>query len=152
MKPLFTLLTIVLVSAGCVITRSATLVEFASGEVLRGKFTDSAATGGTVEVTMPNGELLSGRYSAIRGTDEITFTSATMSGTVIGTSGTASVSGSGIGTQRTVGGQGKAYALLTSATPGSKLVMEIIVIYGVLDGHGFGEARTNDSRLYKVQF
>jgi hypothetical protein len=30
--------------------------------------------------------------------------------------------------------------------------MEIIVIYGVLDGHGFGEARTNDGRSIKVQF
>ena len=152
MKLLIALLATTLITAGCVVTRSATLVEFASGEVLHGKFTDSAATGGTVEVTMPNGELLSGRYSAIRGTDEVEFSSATVSATAVGASGMASVSGSGIGTQRTVGGQGKAYALLTSATPGSKLVMEIIVIYGVLDGHGFGEAKTNDNRSYKVQF
>ena len=81
-----------------------------SGEVLHGTFTDSGATGGSVNVTMPDGEVLAGRYSAIRETDAFTF------------------------------------------TVGSDTAMDILAVYGVLDGHGFGEARTNDGRTYRVQF
>ncbi|MEX0733053.1 MAG: hypothetical protein WD944_11740 [Steroidobacteraceae bacterium] len=152
MKAILLALATIAVATGCTVTRPATLVEFSTGEILHGVFTDNEGTGGTVQVTMPNGEILGGRYSAIRGTDEVTFTSATVKGTVTNTSDISHVSGSGTGTQRTVGSQGKAYALLTSTTPGSKLVMEIIVTYGVLDGHGFGDARTNDDRTYRVQF
>lgn len=137
--------------AGCV-TRTATLVEFSTGQVLKGKFSDSAATGGTAEITMPDGEVLSGRYSAVRDVDQLSFTSATMSGTATSGSRSGFMSGSGFGATHTVGGKGNAYALLTSTKPGSSLVMEFIVTYGVLDGHGFGEARTNDGRVYKVQF
>ena len=32
----------------------------------------------------------------------------------------------------------------------SKLIMEIIVIYNVLGGGGYGYAKTNDGRTYKV--
>lgn len=140
-----------LLCAGC-ITRSATLVEFSTGEVIRASFSDSPSTGGTVQVKMPDGEVLSGRYSAVRGTDHVSFSSSTMFGTVGSGASSTSVSGTGFSTGRTVGGQGRAYALLTSDTPGSTLVMEVIVTYGVLDGRGFGEARTNDGRHYKVQF
>jgi hypothetical protein len=136
---------------GC-LTRHATLVDFETGEVLQGKFTDSVATGGTVEIIMPDGEIITGRYSGVREKDEVTFSSATAnaSGSTNGNSfyGSAST----IGSQRTIGGQGKAYALLTSTKPDSKLVIEIIAIYNVLDGHGYGEARTNDGRQYKLQF
>lgn len=146
------LFVLALVASGCSTTRIAKLVEFETGEILTGKFTDSAATGGSVQVRMPSGELLTGRYSAVREKDELTFTSATVSANAESGTNSAYFNSSGFGTQRTVGGQGKAYALLTSSTPGSKLVMEIIVTYGVLDGHGFGEARTNDGRSYRVQF
>jgi hypothetical protein len=145
---------ILLVSAffsGC-ITRHGTMVNFESGETLKVKFTDSMATDGSVEVTMPDGEILKGRYSGIRGTDEISFGSAFANASVTGPGGTAFGTASGFGSQRTVGGEGKAYALLTSAKPGSKLMMEIVAIYGVLDGHGYGEARTNDGRSFKIQF
>lgn len=151
MKSIFLGLIFALVLAGCM-TRSATLVDFQTGQVIKGKFTDSPATGGTVEIAMPNGEVLTGRYSAVRDVDQLSFTSATMTGTASYGAQTAFMSGSGFGTTRTVGGRGNAYALLTSTTPGSSLVMEVIVTYGVLDGHGFGEARTNDGRMYKVQF
>jgi len=151
MRKLILVFTLALFATGC-ITRTATLVEFETGEVIYGKFTDSAATGGKIEITMPNGEVLKGRYSAVRGTDEISFSSAVVNVNTFGGGATYSGTGSAIGSQRTVGGQGRAYGLLTSTQPGSKLVMEIIAIYGVLDGHGFGEARTNDGRAYKVQF
>ena len=32
----------------------------------------------------------------------------------------------------------------------AKLIMEIIVIYNVLGGGGYGDAKTNDGRTYKV--
>ena len=48
------------------------------------------------------------------------------------------------------GGVAYAYALLHSNT--GKLMMEIIVQYSQWNGHGFGEARTNDGRRFKVQF
>lgn len=148
--PIVFVLAIVL--SACSVTRNATLVEFDTGEVLNAQFTDSNATGGNLTVTMPSGEVLRGRYSGVRGTDEITFTEATAS--AYGHAGGEYFYGtiSGVGQRRTVGGQGKAYGLLTSTTLGSTLVMEIIAIYNVLDGHGFGEARTNDGRRYKVQF
>ncbi len=151
MKKLTAILLFVTLLAGCV-TRHATLVEFETGEVLQGKFTDSMATDGTVEVIMPDGELLTGRYSGVREKNEITFSSATASASGSAEGSKFYGSASAIGSQRTTGGQGKAYALLTSTKPGSKLVMEIIAIYNVLDGHGYGEARTNDSRQYKLQF
>ena len=56
------------------------------------------------------------------------------------------------GQSRTIGGTGRAYALISSTKPGSKLMMEVIVTYGVLGGHGWGEARANDGRTYKVTF
>ncbi len=46
--------------------------------------------------------------------------------------------------------KGQAYALLKSDR--SNLMMEIIVTYSGQTGHGFGEARTNYGRKYKVQF
>ena len=149
-KIAFAVVVLILVP-GC-ITRYATLVDFESGEVLKGKFTDSMATDGTVEVKMPDGEVLKGRYSGVRGIDQVSFTTATAFALVHGRCGSGVASASGIGSQRITGGQGKVYALLTSTKPGSKLVMEIVAIYGVLDGHGYGEARTNDGRVYKVQF
>ena len=54
------------------------------------------------------------------------------------------------GATRTVGGQGKAHAILYSTKPNSKLTLEIIVIYNVVGGGGYGDAKTNDGRTYKV--
>lgn len=136
----------------------ATLVDMTNGEKIRAKFTDSNATGGKCEVQMPDGELLKGRYTGIRGTDEISYSNSvgnieiatedSVNSFNSNTNGTFSVAGS----TRTVGGQGKAYAILTSTKPGSTLVMEIIAIYNVIGGGGFGDAKTNDGRVYKVIF
>jgi hypothetical protein len=144
------------VLTGCVM--QATLVDISSGVTLKAKFTDNSGTGGKCQVQMPDGEILIGKYSGIRGTDEISFSNAVgkinskteynYSGLNSNTNGTYSLAGS----TRTVGGQGKAYAILTSTKPGSTLVMEIISIYNVVSGGGFGDAKTNDGRVYKVIF
>jgi len=135
-----------LLLSGCA-TPGATSVEFET-EVLNGKFVILTDNHGTVEVTMPDGELLSGPYSLVWGKNPIQFSSATMAAT-------ANVPDTGIGSQRTnrsrTGGQAKAYALLASAIPDSNLVMDIIVIINVAGRHGVGEARTNDGRVYKVK-
>jgi hypothetical protein len=137
--------------SGC-ITRSAKLVNFSTGETLTGKFTDSPGTGGEVQVTMPDGEILAGRYSAVRENDFVTFGSAFVTAHAATPFGSAFGNASAFGSSRMIGGQGKAYGVLSSTKPGSRLMMELIATYGVLDGHGFGEARTNDGRQYRLQF
>jgi hypothetical protein len=168
-----------LLQTGCLIRR-AQVANFESGEVLRGRFTDSPFTNGKITITMADGEVLKGRYSAIRGQDSVTFSSAFVTGTADGRSRTTyagqtdgrvgrvpfSTESNGqidttthvdssayaTGQSRTIGGTGRAYALISSTKPGSKLMMEVIVSYGVLSGHGWGEARTNDGRKYRVTF
>ena len=134
-------------------TRTATLVNFETGEVLKATFTDGPGTNGNVEIVMPDGEVLQGQYTGMRGNESISFTNATASAYGYDSSGSSATAlGTGAAQSYSVGGQGKAYGLLTSTKPGSKLVMEIIAVYGVLSGHGHGEARTNDGRKYKLQF
>lgn len=146
----------IIIFNGCVM--QATLVDVTNGQKLKAKFTDSDATGGKCEVQMPDGEILQGRYQGIRGIDEVSFSSAVgniKSNTEYNGDGINSDTNSAFsvaGSTRTVGGQGKAYAILTSTKPGSTLVMEIIAIYNVVGGGGFGDAKTNDGRVYKVIF
>lgn len=170
---------LVLLHAGC-LSRKAQLANFQTGEVLKARFTDSPFTNGKITVTMPDGEVLKGPYSAIREHDSFTFRSGTVSANTDvaartsytseaqGQLGNAHLHGESNGQidtaarinttahtteqSRTVGGTGRAYALLSSTKPGSKLMMEVIVTYGVLSGHGWGEARCNDGRAYRVTF
>jgi hypothetical protein len=176
---LYLALGLVLLQAGC-ITRRAQLANFESGEVIHAKFTDTPLTNGKITVTMPDGEVLKGDYSAIREQDSVTFSSAFVTGSADGNARTTysgqtegrvgrvpfSTESSGqidttahvdssayaTGQSRTIGGTGRAYAIISSTKPGSKLMMEIIASYGVLSGHGWGEARTNDGRKYRVTF
>jgi hypothetical protein len=154
-------LCIALLLAGCTVVKHATLLDIETAEKLTAKFTDSDRTGGQCEVIMANGEKLVGTYTGIRGIDVVSFSNATGSiasnatlnssnGTTI--TGSSSTNYSAAGSTRLVGGQGKAYALLSSTKSGSKLVMEIIAIYSVVGGGGFGDARTNDGRIYRVIF
>jgi hypothetical protein len=158
----YLLITFLFIFFGCEVTKQAILIDAKNGTKIIAKFTDSNATGGKCEVVMPDGEILVGQYQGIRGTDVISFSNSvgninantnyrsnTSLNTInANTQGTYSMAGS----QRTVGGQGKAYAILTSTKPGSTLVMEIIAIYNVIGGGGFGDAKTNDGRVYKVIF
>jgi hypothetical protein len=121
---------------GC--SAGMTLTNFQSGEVLKGKFNQWDRS---VTVEMPNGEILSGKYSDVNNSS-MTF------GSAFAYSGSSSATV--FGTGYTVGGSGNAYALISSKT--SKLLMEIIVSNNDLSGHGFGDARTNDGRSFKVQY
>jgi len=130
------LILLMMVLSGC--AHTVTLTNFETGEVLHGQYNELDRS---VTVTMPDADILSGKYSAFSNA-ALTFGNAfVFSGTI---------TASGFGTGVTVGGTSNAYALLTSKT--SKLAMEIIVAYSEWSGHGYGEARTNDGRAFKVQF
>lgn len=156
-KILFILTTSLFLS--CTITKTAMLVNTETGERISATFKDSNKTGGTCQAIMADGEILTGRYAGVRGTDIISFGSS--SG---GFNSTTDYSYKGknilnsksqtnfseTGATRTMGGQGKAKAILYSTKPGSKLTLELIVIYNVLGGGGYGDAKTNDGRTFKV--
>jgi len=136
------LLLVVLLQSGCV--SRLHVVDFSSGETLRARYASAIRT---VTVWMPDGEVLQGKYSAV-GNESLSFGS----GFTTGVAGGQTVSAFSQGTSVSTGGAGKAYAILKSKNPDSKLMMEILVSYGGLSGHGFGEARTNDGRTYRVTF
>lgn len=135
---------LVLIFVGC--SHKITLTDFEKGEVVEGYYTDYVKT---VEVKMPNGEILKGKYSNVTNSS-FSFGNSFTTGTAIAGTTTAFGSASTFGNSYSVGGAGKAYALLKSEN--SKLMMELLVDYNVWDGSGFGEARTNDGRRFKVQF
>ena len=126
---------------GCATTRQLTLVDFQTGQTLDGELNES---GRSISVTMPDGEVLFGKYSAISNTSPVYETGVGVA--------TGSRRGSVFGTGIAIGGGGesKGYGLLRSNT--SKLMMEIAVSYSEWSGDGYGEATTNDGRKYKVQF
>tara|TARA_B100001564_G_scaffold330365_1_gene315535 strand:+ start:440 stop:928 length:489 start_codon:yes stop_codon:yes gene_type:complete len=159
MKKLTFYLSIIFINLSCSVTKTALLVNPETGERVTATFKDSAATGGTCQATMSDGEILTGMYSGVRGTDIISFGSTNGNISVNSNyksrgqnvlSSETNANYSATGATRTVGGQGKAKALLYSTKPGSKLTMELIVIYNVLGGGGYGDAKTNDGRTYKV--
>lgn len=133
------ILSMILVLGGC--TYPVELTNFDTGETLEGGFNTSSRE---VWVLMPDGTKLTGKYSSVSG-DSVGFSFG--SATAFGSSGTATATGSswGMGFSDNYTG----YALLKSAD--SNLMMEVIVKAG-MDNHGWGEARTNDGRTYKVTF
>ncbi|HDI51989.1 MAG TPA: hypothetical protein ENF45_05105 [Bacteroidetes bacterium] len=135
MRKIF-LIIFAVVIAGCV--HNIEITHFQTGQVLQGEYNEINRM---VTVVMPDGEILKGKYSAVS-------SASFMFDTATSYSGVATATGFGYGISS--GGQGKAYALLKSET--SSLMMEMIVTYSDWTGHGFGEARTNDGRTYKVQF
>ncbi|MDD3344385.1 MAG: hypothetical protein PHR87_12520 [Sulfurospirillaceae bacterium] len=144
MKLILTTLSIMLIFTGC--SHKMTYVDFSSGEVLMGHYVEMSKD---VEVKMPNGEVLKGKYSNVHNSSFAFGNSFTTGTATVGTT-TAFGSANTFGNSISVGGAGKAYALLRSET--STLMMELLVDYSVWDGSGFGEARTNDGRRYRVQF
>ena len=87
-------------------------------------------------VNFASGETLTGDYDTSTRAISVTMPSG------------ETLSGVGASVQRNEGGS-QAYALLRSST--SKLMMEINLTYGS-NGQGFGEAKTNDGKTYKIQF
>jgi hypothetical protein len=140
MKKIVLLLSLA-VLCGC---RHLTLTSFETGETLKAK---SYSLPRTIYVTMSDGEVLKGHFAAIANESiGIGFGSATAYGG--GTSATAF----GNSTSYAVGGPGSVYALLKSTKPGSHLMMELTAVYSPMSGHGYGQARTNDGRTYKIVF
>ncbi len=139
--PVFLFVAAALFLSGCAATRQLTLVDFQTGQTLQGEFNESART---ISVTMPDGEILSGKYSAVTNSSPVYETSV---GVGAGSHSHGGVFGTGVAFG---GGAGKGYGLLKSGTSG--LMMEVVVSYSEWTGHGYGEATTNDGRQYKVQF
>jgi hypothetical protein len=123
--------------AGCG-ARQITLVDFQTGQILDGELNELDRS---IIVTMPDGEVLFGKYSAISNTIPVFET-----GFGISTHSHGAVFSTGVAS----GGASKGYALLRSNV--SNLMMEIVVNYSEWTGHGYGEATMNDGRKYKVQF
>jgi hypothetical protein len=135
---------ILLFLSGCV--HKMQIVNFKTGTVLDAEYNKANRI---VTVVMPDGEILTGQYSAV---SNARFSIGNSFGSATAYSGTSSATAYGSSTSYAVtsGGASNAYALLSSKT--SKLMMEIIVQYSEWNGQGFGEARTNDGRRFKVQF
>lgn len=143
MKRLLVVL-VALLFAGCV--HDITMIEFSTGQPLKAEYNKLNRT---VTVVMPDGEVLTGNYSAVPNASAV-FGSSFGSATAVKGASVASASGSSFGYGIAAGGVATAYALLTSQN--SNLVMEMMLEYSMWNNHGFGEARTNDGRTYKVQF
>jgi hypothetical protein len=131
--------------AGCALKHDIALVGFNTDGVLKGVFDEKDQT---VTVTMENGEILKGKYSSFDDESMITF------GNTLGYSSGSRRRGSGsfggIGIGMNFGSESKKYALLTSET--SSLKMEIAIMLQSWAKNGMGEAKTNDGRVYKIQF
>jgi hypothetical protein len=123
--------------AGCA-ARSISLVDFQTGQTIEGQLDNSDRS---VTVTMPDGEILYGKYSDISGSTTVFGTGFGVSSHSHATIFSTSVAG---------GGASRIYALLRSSS--SSLMMELALSYSEWTGHGYGEAITNDGRNYKVQF
>ena len=134
-----------LVICGCMTQRPFELTNFSTGESLHGVAYRSHRK---IEITMPDGEVLVGKYSTIRN-DSVSVGFGAATAISPGIHGTAFGNGMGY----TSGGVGHSYAILKSTKPGSKLMMEFDIQFDALNGTGgFGVAKTNDGREWKVTF
>jgi hypothetical protein len=145
MKKALIFIAIALLLGGCVSKHDISLVGFNSEEVLKGVFDES---NNTVTVVMPDGETLSGGYSSLDG-DEPVYLSNTFGYSSGGRYRRGGAFG-GVGLGLNFGYESVKYALLTSQT--STLKMEILMTIRSWSKNGFGEAKTNDGRVYKIQF
>ncbi len=122
--------------AGC--NKDMQLVEFKSGAKAEG-FWDSGKR--EIRVYLEDGEILSGKFTKMSHARFRVTTGVSFGGRHTRAGVYPSVS---------IDGQGNIYALLEDQK--SHLVMEVVADYNWLWGHGHGEARTNDGRIYKVIF
>ncbi len=132
---LIILLNVILLS-GC--AHQIKFVEFSTGIYVYGTIDKSNRT---IKVTLPNGEALEGKYTKNSG--------AKFSiGATVGKGRSSSIWG--VSPRLGIGGKKQIYSIITSHS--SKLIMEIIADVSWPSGSGFGEARTNDGRVFKVIF
>ena len=135
------LLAVTVLLCGC---HTVTLTSFNNGETI---LVHSHWMSRNIWAEMPDGEILKGKFATV--TDEsVGFTAG--SATAFGGGTSATVVGNS--TSYNSGGKGTVYALLKSTKPGSKLTLEITGTFNPVNRQGFGQARTNDGRTYKVVF
>ena len=134
-----------LLLCGCRTQRPIELTNFTTGETLHGM---AYRFDRRIEVTMPDGEVMVGKWSSIRNDSlGVGFGSAT----AIAGRSTATAVGNSVGYSS--GGLGNVYALLKSTKEGSKLMIEFSAKFDSLNGTGgFGTAKANDGREWKVTF
>ncbi|MBA4369489.1 MAG: hypothetical protein C0403_17825 [Desulfobacterium sp.] len=115
------------------------LISLDSGNTLEGRY-DSVYT--EITVTMPNGEILTGKYRSAKDTP---FPSSE------DYEQTDPPPKSGFGSGIPHGIRADVYALLKSEK--TDLMMEVFLGYDSFKGgDGFGFARTNDKRSYKIKY
>lgn len=137
------LLSLLFILSGCVRVHNIQMVDFNSNETLMGVFDERD---NSVFVTMPDGEVLSGGYSSISNDGAVSFSNS------FGFSSGRYYNGGfgGVGVGFNLNAESTKYALVTSKT--SELKMEILMSIRSWTKDGFGEAKTNDGRVYKIQF
>jgi hypothetical protein len=115
-----------------------------AGGVLVANFKSYGSGNGEIEIGMPDGEILSGEYSLVRG-GSASFGS--LYGSVYSTEGSATVSGSA--NSRTIpgGSQGMASLFGNKGT-----AMECEFINDNFSGHGNGACKTSTKAMYRLQF
>ena len=142
----FTVVIIMLSSAGCTATASLFPVEGPLSEiqplpVIKAKATGVTGNSGKMELTMPDGEYCEGRWSSAAGAG-ITISS----GSLIGTYGSVYGSGFSVSPGR---GQNPGVAMLTCD---QGRVINVEFITGAGTANGFGFAKDNKGNVYRVLF
>jgi len=136
MKRIFLILLIILPLTSC--TQSIKFVNFKKGTVIHGEANTITKN---VTVNMPNGEILEGKYTELcGGTTSLGSSFVIFDNNVINS----------LKTQSKRSNTCFDYVLLHSNQ--SNLMMELVGYSDYLSGHGYGKAKTNDGRNFKVQF
>ncbi len=118
------------------------VVDFEKGITLQGEYDDieNIAT-----VILPSGEVLSGKLSTLKqGSNSYSYDYGKGKDST-GTKNKSNNYGYTSSTSTTT----EAFGILRSNR--SNLIMEMKLNYENLSGNGFGEAKTNDGKIYKVQ-
>lgn len=138
----------ILALIGCSVTRSAHLYPANDtarpGGVLIGQFVAHGTGHGAAEITMPDGEVLNGEFSIVRG-GAIGFGS--IYGAVYGPNGTATVSGGSTNYVVPGGSPGMASTFGNKGTS-----MDCEFYNDNFSGHGMGACRSSKGALYRRQY
>jgi hypothetical protein len=141
-------LTTCLGASGCTVVREPHLYPdnalAAKTGVLQGRFVGHGNLHGTMEVTMPDGELLQGEYSVVAGgavTVGNTFAS------VSGGRGSLTGTGTGVGLAMAAGGQGQASLYGNRGT-----IVHCEFANNNITGHGYGTCETSSGARYRMEY
>jgi hypothetical protein len=115
-----------------------------SSGVLTARFISSGTGHGEIEIALPDGELLKGEYSLVRG----------------GTMGFGNVYGSvyGSGSSATFNGSANSYVIpggspgMASAFGGHGITMQCEFYNDNFSGHGNGACKSSKNALYRLQY